>query len=117
MSYARFVALGGVAALLAGAPGAWADEAVPPGDWAFYLSMRSITGEASPRFVAASAGATASRDTPLEACDGHIYYLTAVDAAAVNAALTRGDTVQLHMAAPETSATAAAIRCLIQADS
>ena len=101
-------------ALVVLTPGA---GAAGPASFSYWISMRGITEDEQPSYVAAAYGSGGSAMTAFTGCAAHTYYLTAADAAKVEAARTAGDTVQVH-AGPQgsTDPAEASIVCLVQAD-
>jgi hypothetical protein len=90
--------------------------ATSPAQLLYWISMRGITEDAQPSYVAASYAQSGAYTTAFAGCNGHTFYLTAADAATVQAARTAGDTVQMHAGQPNTTVSQSGIICLIQAD-
>jgi hypothetical protein len=90
-------------------------RATVPSGLSYWVSMRGITEDAQPSFVAAAYAQGGAYTSALTAC-GHSYYLTATGAATVQAARTAGDTVQVHAGEPGTTAAQSRIVCLVQVD-
>lgn len=85
-------------------------------DMSYWISMRGITEDAQPSFVVAAFSSTGAYTSAFAGCNGHTFYLTAADAATVQASRSAGDTIQLHRGAPGTQPAQAGIVCLIQVD-
>ena len=102
----KFAALSLAAAALA-LPSLAADT----GD--YYLSMRNLTTETVPGFIAIKRTAAAPYTTALSGCDGRTYYATSANAATVAAARASGEVVQLHRAEAGQSPQQSVIVCLL----
>lgn len=81
----------------------------------FYISMRGLLTEAAPTFVVVEQAQTAQRTTAIAGCDGHTYYATATDAAAITTARANGEVVQLHRGPQGAPPQNSAIKCIIDA--
>lgn len=101
-----------VLSIALGARWAFADDPPQPPP-VYYVSMRNLATEASPSFVTVEAQASATHTAPVAGCDGLTYYATPSDAAAIAAARTNGEVVQLHFGESGGQAQSSAIMCVI----
>ncbi|MEQ1756507.1 MAG: hypothetical protein ABL973_20490 [Micropepsaceae bacterium] len=90
--------------------------ATAPEEMSYWVSMRGITEDASPSFIALSYVQAGSYSVAFVGCHGRTYYLQSSDAATVQASRTAGETVQIHLGEPGTTPQQSTVVCLIQAD-
>ncbi len=81
----------------------------------YFISVRAPSVDPAPRYISASPTPVDGKTESLTACDGETYYLSPGDAAAVRAAVSNSNTVQLQVADVGEDAAASRIVCLIQA--
>jgi hypothetical protein len=61
----------------------------------FYFSIRFYS-QPAPTYISAAATAGGTQTTPIAACDGTTYFVSASDSAQISQALSSGARVQLH---------------------
>lgn len=81
----------------------------------YWISVRGVTEDDAPAFVEVKCAGDSVYSHALQAC-GLQYFLTISGMTQVQAALSSGDTVQVHRAAYGIDRSASGIICLVQRD-
>jgi hypothetical protein len=103
------------ALLLAALSISTSSRADPDPHKAYFIAMRAPVVDPAPRYVSASPTPVDGKPTAIAGCDGGTYYLSLADGAAVRAAITNANTVQLQIANPGDDPSSSRAVCLIQA--
>lgn len=91
-----------------------ADEP-PASSNVYFIAMRAPDVDPAPRFVSLSPSATDEQTSTISGCDGATYFLAPDDLAAVNAALSNNNTVELQGGPDGTAPQDSSVICLLQA--